>query len=625
MRRIVVAVLVLASTAFASDKPENWLQVRSPHFVVVTNAGDKQARTTAGQFERMRAVFHAALPKIDMDSFAPITVIAVKDEKNFKALEPEVYLAKNALKLGGLFIHGQEKNYILVRLDSGYEHPFEIVYHEYAHLLTSRAGEYMPLWLNEGIAEFYENTDIRDKDVVLGQFSEQNIYLLREQRLLPLQQLFAVDHSSPYYHEQDKGSIFYAESWALTHYLMISDFEHKTHRIADYLDLLQRKTDPNTAATQAFGDLKELEKSLDAYVRGLTFKAFKMAGATEVDDAGYKIEPLPAAQADAVRADFLAYNQRNNDARALAEQALKEDANNVQARETLGFLAVREHKIDDAKKWFAEAVSLDSQSYLAHYYYGAMALNGDVNGDEEQKVETSLRTAIKLNPQFAPAYDRLAMLLAMRRHDLQEAYMDALHAVQLEPSNVYYRMNTANVLLANNKPDNAVLVLQAAMKVAKDDGERASVQNALSVAQQFQEMQTRMKARESGEGDANVSVTSTAPVLRARMENESPSAPTPASSKEADVTLTGPKKTLTGTISGVQCGIPAVLDFKLSDGARAVAMHARNYYDIAFSALGYTPSGELHPCTDMEGMKAKVEYVEGSDKQLHVLAVELRK
>lgn len=622
MRRLVVLLLLVASAAYAGDKPENWLALRSPHFVVVTNGNEKQARNLAGQFERMRSVFHSALPKVDMDSFAPITVIAAKDDKTFKALEPEAYLAKNSLRLGGLFIHGQEKNYILVRLETNYEHPYEVVYHEYTHLLTSKASEYIPLWLNEGFAEFYANTDIRDKDVVLGQFSQRNIDLLREHRLLPLEQLFAIDHSSPYYHEQDKGSIFYAESWALTHYLTITDFEQKTHRLTDYLDAVERKVDPVTAASQAFGDIKELQKSLDAYVRGLTFKAFKMKGATEVNDADYKLEPLSNANSEAIRADFLAYNGRNSDAHALIDDLLKQDANNVSARETLGFLAFREKNIDEARKWYAEAVKLDSQSYLANYYYGAMSMNGRMSEDEERDVEASLRTAIKLNPTFAPAYDRLAVLLAMRHRDLDEAHLDTLRAVQMDPANVGFRLNAAYVLMQQQRPDNAVRVLESALKIAKNDSERATVQSHLDRARQYAERQA--VANKTDTGEASVSVNSSQPVLR-RRASELPAEPTTVSATETEVLPTGPKKTASGTIHAVQCATPAILDFNLVEGGRTTALHSANYYKIAFTAVGFTPSEDLKPCSDIDGEKARVDYIEGPDKKLHVVAIELRK
>src|SRR6185437_12769082 len=198
-----------------------------------------------------------------------------------KALEPADYLKKGQLNLAGYFQPGPEKNYILLRLDAAQEHPFSTVYHEYTHFAFSGAAEWMPLWLNEGIAEFFQNTDIQGKDVNLGQPSQDDVLYLRENRLIPLPVLFAVDHNSPYYHEENKGSIFYAESWALVHYLRVKDFKERTNRLGDYAELLARKTDPIGAATTAFGDLNKLQQQLDLYVRG-GMAAFLMKSATEV-------------------------------------------------------------------------------------------------------------------------------------------------------------------------------------------------------------------------------------------------------------------------------------------------------------------------------------------------------
>ncbi|MGA7768587.1 MAG: hypothetical protein WCA27_20485 [Candidatus Sulfotelmatobacter sp.] len=200
--------LLAAVLAAARDKPENWTEVRSPHFTVVTNSNEKQGRRVADQFERMRSVFHVAFPKLQIDPGSPIVVLAIKDEKDFKALEPEAYLAKGSLKLGGLFLRAADKNYVLMRLDAEGEHPYSVVYHEYTHLLMSKTAEWMPLWLNEGLAEFYQTTEIHEKDVSLGEPSAENIQLLRQNRLLPFATLFTVDEKSPYYHEENKGSIF---------------------------------------------------------------------------------------------------------------------------------------------------------------------------------------------------------------------------------------------------------------------------------------------------------------------------------------------------------------------------------------------------------------------------------
>ena len=287
-KRIVLLLpLLAAALGAACDKPENWLEVRSPHFTVVTNANEKAGRRIADQFERMRSVFHVMFPHLSIETGAPIIVLAIKDEKDFRALEPQTYLAKGQLKLGGLFLRAPDKNYVLMRLDAEGEHPYAVVYHEYTHLLLGKSAEWLPLWLNEGLAEFYENTDIHEKDVALGQPSPGNLELSRENRLLPLATLFTVDTSSPYYHEQNKGSIFYAESWALTHYFHVKDHQQKTFRLTAYAELLAKKVDPVTAATRAFGDLKQLQSDLEGYIRQGTFSYFKLSTSTEVDGTAF--------------------------------------------------------------------------------------------------------------------------------------------------------------------------------------------------------------------------------------------------------------------------------------------------------------------------------------------------
>ena len=70
--------------------------------------------------------------------------------------------------------------------------------------MLRNASEWIPLWLNEGLAEFYQNTDILDKEVRLGQPNSDDILYLRQSRLLPLTTLLKVDATSPYYHEEQE-------------------------------------------------------------------------------------------------------------------------------------------------------------------------------------------------------------------------------------------------------------------------------------------------------------------------------------------------------------------------------------------------------------------------------------
>jgi Flp pilus assembly protein TadD len=613
-RLFLLVALFLPVLAPARDKRENWLEVRSPHFSVVSNSNEKQARRVADQFERMRSVFHTLLPKLNVDAGSPIIVLAIEDDKDFRALEPAAYLAKGQLRLAGLFLRGMDKNYVLLRLDAEGEHPYAAVYHEYTHLLFSKADG-MPLWLDEGLAEFYQNTDIHEKYVSLGQPSRENLALLQQNRLLPLPTLFAVDHSSPYYHEENKGSIFYAESWALTHYLEYKDVHDQAHRVHDYLQLMAQGIDTMTAATRAFGDLKQLQSALEEYVRQGSFQYLRIPDATDVDDAVFQTRVLSAPQADAVRADFLAYNARTADARTLLDRILQEDPNNVLAHETMGFLEFQERHLDQARNWYAQAVKLDSQSYLAHYYFAAISMNSAMDPAEETQVESSLRASIKLNPNFAPSYDRLAAFLAMRHRNLDEARLLAVNAVQLEPGNLSYRMNTATILLRMQRGEDAVAVIRAAMHLASSPQETAMAENLLQHAEQYVQDQEEGLIEQMEPGTTALETTShvVEPHVLAN----------PPAHEEALVST--PHHFVVGVLRNVHCNTPA-MDLNVVSSGKTLGLHTDNYYKVEYSMLNVTLKGDLKPCADLEGRSVKVEYADSASNGVAMLvAIEIHK
>ena len=607
--------------ASARDTAESWLEVRSPHFVVLTDSSEKQGRHIADQFERMRSVFHTLFPKTNADSSSPVVVIAFKNKKGFQALEPEVYLAKGQLNLAGLFLRTPDKNYILLRLDASGEHPFAMAYHEYTHFMLSKDEEWMPLWLNEGMAEFFQNTDIHDKDVQLGEPSTEDILFLRQNRLLPLEVLLKVDATSPYYHEVQKGSVFYAESWALVHYLQITDNQAHTHHLADYAELMSKHQDSIVAAEHAFGDLKQLQKALEAYVRQANFQYFKMSAATGLDETAYKVRTVPVPEANAVQADFLAYTERTKDARALVDAILRDDPNNVSAHETMGYLEFRQGNMAAALKWYEQAVKLDSQSYLAHYYYAVMAMRSE-GPRHAAEAEASLRTAIKLNPTFAPAYDQLAALYAMQHEKLDQAHMLNLQATQLEPGNLIYRLNMANVLVEAERYQDAVRVLQAALSLAKNPREVAQVQNQLKEIQENQDVDDQATQPDHGAvagGQANVITGKSDGIGPAAIKLPAPKHPTEESH--------GPKLLAKGVITSVHCEAPAIIELKVEDGGKSISLYSNNYFKIDFMTTNYAPKDEFNPCTDLSGMKARVQYSATSDKSIdgQILFIELTK
>ena len=239
---------------------------------------------------------------------------------------------------------------------------------------------------------------------------------------------------------------------------------------------------------------------------------------------------------------------------------------------------------------------------------------------EEPAIENSLRRAIQLNPSFAPSFDRLAVFLGSRHRELDEAHIMGLTAVGLEPSNVSYRMNVANVLMEMERGKDAVMVLQVAAKLAKTPQETEWVENALMHAQEFEADRERINTEQRLINTQPAAGNSTT-VSAGTGENE-----TRPRLVRRDFVAHGPRRFVTGLIQDVHCNSENI-DLAIKSGAKTISLHSDNYYKISFTTLGFQPSSDLNPCSDLEGRPAKIEYQESADKSVtaRVLAVELHK
>ena len=82
-----------------------------------------------------------------------------------------------------------------------------------------------------------------------------------------------------------------------------------------------------------------------------------------------------------------------------------------------------------------------------------------------------------------------------------------------------------------------------------------------------------------------------------------------------------------GVIKDVHCTPPSQLELKVAGDGKGLSLYSNNYFKIAFSAANYAPDGDLNPCSDLEGKKARVQYSETSNQSVdgQILSVELSK
>jgi FimV-like protein len=416
----------VCSTASASAK-DKWTSVRSKNFLLLGNASEKDIRQVGVRLEQFREVFSRLFTTLKIDSPVPTTVIVFKNEASYRPFK----LNANTT---GYFQPGPDVNYITLQLTSdvnSQQDPFAIILHEYTHLLVRNTTGNVPTWFNEGLAEYYSTFSITaDQKVVMGRPIASHVYLLRENRMLPLRTLFQVDQKSSYYNERDKQSIFYAESWALVHYLVLGKDGQRMVQLSKFVDLISRSTPMEQAFQQAFATTFEsMEKELRAYIQRDRYPIISGSFQSKVGyDSAMQAAPITEAEAQAYLGDLLLKSNRA-DAEVYLQRALALDPNLPMANASLGLLRVRQGKHDEARKLLERAVAASSQNYLIHYYY-AYALGQEGNRDMETVMgiapETvaimrrELKRAIQLRPDFLESYSLLAFVNLVTENELDE-------------------------------------------------------------------------------------------------------------------------------------------------------------------------------------------------------------
>ncbi len=594
IRILCVGLCLVASTIFCAAAEEPWIEVKSPNFIILSNGSQRQARRVAKQFEQFRYVLRTLLPKLKVDSGTPLTVFAVPNEKDFKALLPGDHIQKGAKEVSGFFQSGAEKNFVVLRTDAPPEWSYHTIYHEYVHMAMRLNFQGLPLWLTEGLAEFYGNAEIGDKESNLGKPSANMLHILAKSALIPIADFLAITQDSPYYREQQKANLFYAQSWALTHYLMIGDKRAHFGQMVELLNLLQAGVPEKGAAGRAFGDLRALEKNLASYVGSRSFYYQPVRVQLNVQEDQYAVRTLSAADSIGARGDLLAHVGRLEEARTMLEQALQLDPRSTLANEGLGLVHWRLRKLDEARKYFSAAVALDSRSYIARYFAAQLAYRQD---SDFAAAEAHLRKAIDINPLYAPAYALLSYVLMLKPETLPEALEMSRMAVKLDPSNTENYLTVGRILIQMNRLDEAQSHAERLLAAARTQADREAA-DALLLIIKYRREDIPTQQASASRGKAR------SPNLEEGLEAERKL----QASRELSRIPKGSAGKLAGRILSARCDYPATLEIGLDANGKQQTLHAENYFNVEFWATGDSIGKNLDPCKDLEGKRAEIEY-----------------
>jgi tetratricopeptide (TPR) repeat protein len=398
----ILFFLALVSLPAPLAAKETWTSVRSKNFLLVGNASEKDIRKVGVRLEQFREVFSRLFTTLNVNSPIPTTVVVFKNDESYRPFKPNANTA-------GYFQPGPDVNYITLKLDNdlhSQQDAFTIIFHEYTHLLVKNTSGNVPTWFNEGLAEYYSTFSISDdQKVVMGRPIANHVYLLRENKMLPLRTLFQVDQKSPYYNERDKQSIFYAESWALIHYLILGKDGQRMSQLGKFVELISANVPMEKAFQQAFAmSFENMEQELRAYIQRDRYPILTGNFTSKVVyDSAMQSGPVTEAESQAYLGDLLLHSNRV-DCEPYLQKALALDPDLAMAHASLGLLRVRQGKSDEARKNLERAIATNSQNYLIHYYY-AYALSREGNLDMGTVMGFAPESAVRMRAELKRAIE----------------------------------------------------------------------------------------------------------------------------------------------------------------------------------------------------------------------------
>jgi tetratricopeptide (TPR) repeat protein len=364
--------------------------------------------------ERLRTVL-VALKRGNATMPSPTRIYVFKTHQ---ALEP--YLPRVDGKpenSSGFYQGGWDANYATLSAAWNTD-PRPSIYFSFIYDFIRANYSKLPLWYETGIAGYYSTFRTEGDEARTGMISEEDLRELRDALMwIPLERLFAIERDSAEYIDRQRKSVFFAETWALMHYLMRGN-ETRTPQLSKFMTLLSEGKPQDEAFREAFQtDYATLFGELAAYVRNnkrYFYNRIKFAELKPPTET--RVAPMTYEQVLVRLGDLLASDKnRADDAERYYQAALAADPASSGALGGLGWLRREQDRKDEAAALLTKAVEGGSTDYRVFYGIGRVRWEEFTSSPYNPSSPTpkqkelldgaraAFRRSVELEPDFAEA------------------------------------------------------------------------------------------------------------------------------------------------------------------------------------------------------------------------------
>jgi len=425
----------------ATVAAHTWTTVRTPHVEVVTDATRAVALRVALRLEDLRQALAVLLPPLVVDA-SPVQVIVFRDASLARAYAPSWRGLQD--DVAGFYHAGPDRRRLLFvdDVDDRGRTP-SVAQHEYVHSLLDVAYPEAPLWLNEGLAEYFSTFTVDGGRARAGAPLSAHVDWLDAHDLLPLSQLFAVTQVSPDYHEGDRRGTFYAESWALVH-VLLSGPEADVDQLGRVIVACRDGAPFETVFAREFGSEQALRERLHGQLEQGRWEehVWEQPAASGAAEPRVRERTPAAGVLGSLALELLSRPvAQREEAEAHLREALALDARAPDALAGMGWLELMRDRRTEARGWFDRALAVTPVSATAVRVVASQLLL-DVSRSPSQAdrkaLGTTVRSALERALAASPDDPELLALLARswvvwHGDDAEPGYEVAVRAARALP------------------------------------------------------------------------------------------------------------------------------------------------------------------------------------------------
>ena len=276
MVRLLVLILALVFAVPATAQPQSvgrdadgYIRIestprlsvyRSKHYRIFTTLSRAQTQPYGRHMDALHEQYLKRFRGLNDKQFEPMPLYLFKTEAQYKRFLAEHEI--DGTHSGGMFFvtHQLEGLATWVHRDNRRK-TYEVLQHEGFHQFAWHAfGPRLPVWLNEGLAQYFEDAVLIDGRMSLGLADSAKIGAIRsalkERRLQPMTTLLDLTNerwAKQLQHDPSHSSLGYAQAWSLTYFLVHAQNGAHKAKLLDYLKRLSDGASPQTAERGAFG------------------------------------------------------------------------------------------------------------------------------------------------------------------------------------------------------------------------------------------------------------------------------------------------------------------------------------------------------------------------------------